>query len=124
MFLFASFATAISFTEDDTDAAGGTIGTLTDPAILEAAENPRELILRRMGLPDKPCFLIEFVGTSFNYAATERDYVKKVWAARTKPLLAAMKKQGWRGLVTWSATLDDATIKADALRSAAKGGTP
>jgi G:T-mismatch repair DNA endonuclease (very short patch repair protein) len=73
-----------------------------------------------MGLPDKPCVLLEFTGTSFNYTATERNYVEKVWAARAKSLIEAMRKQGWRGLVTWSPTLDDATIKADALRSAVK----
>ena len=95
-------------------------GLVRFPAILEAAENPRTLILRRMGLPDKPCVLLEFTGTSFQYAAAERPYVEKVWAARAKPLLAALKTQGFRGLVTWSATLDDATIKADALRSAMK----
>jgi len=87
------------------------------PAILEAVENPRELIMRRMGLPDRPCILIEFVGTSFQYAADERGYVEKVWAAKAKPLLAALKKQQWQGLVTWSATTDDARIKADALRN-------
>ena len=88
------------------------------PAVLEAVENPRELILRRMGLPDRPCILIEFVGTSFQYGADERGYVEKVWAARAKPLLAALRKQQWRGLVTWSATTDDARIKAHALRGA------
>jgi len=90
------------------------------PAILEAVENPRELILRRMGLPDQPCILIEFVGTSFQYGADERGYVERVWAARAKPLLAALQKQQWRGLVTWSATTDDARIKANALRNAMK----
>jgi len=90
------------------------------PAILEAVENPRELILRRMGLPDRPCILIEFVGTSFQYATSERAYVEKVWAARAKPLIAALRKQQWRGLVTWSATLDDARIKATALHNAMK----
>jgi len=90
------------------------------PAILEAVENPRELILRRMGLPDKPCILVEFTGTSFHYAANEKDYVEKVWAIKTKPLLAAMQKQRWRGLVTWSPTIDDVRIKADAIRAAVK----
>jgi len=88
------------------------------PAILEAAENPRELIVRRMGLPNRPCILIEFVGTSFQYAAADREYVERVWAARAKPLIAALRKQQWRGLITWSATTDDARIKADALRNA------
>ena len=88
------------------------------PAILEAAENPRELIRRRMGLPDKPCILIEFSGTSFHYAASDRGYVAKVWNARAKPLVKTLKQQGWRGLVTWSAEIDDTRIKADALRNA------
>ena len=95
-------------------------GLVRFPAILEAAENPRTLILRRMGLPDKPCVLLEFTGTSFQYAAAERPYVEKVWAARAKPLLTTLKTQGFRGLVTWSPTLDDATVKADALRNVMK----
>jgi len=87
------------------------------PAILEAVENSRELIMQRMGLPDRPCLLIEFTGTSHQYAATDREYVEKVWNTRARPLLAALRKQQWHGLVTWSATIDDARIKADALRS-------
>jgi len=88
------------------------------PAILEAAENPRELILRRMGLPDRPCILVEFTGTSHQYAATEAGYVEKVWNAKAKSLIATLRKQHWHGLVTWSATIDDARIKANALRNA------
>jgi len=95
-------------------------GLVRFPAILEAAENPRELILRRMGLPDKPCILAEFSGTSFRYAAADRPYVEKVWNGKARALLTIMRQQGWRGLVTWSPDIDDARIKADALRSAMK----
>ena len=90
------------------------------PAVLEAVENPRELIMQRMGLPDRPCILVEFTGTSHQYAATDRSYVEKVWNAKARPLVAALKKQRWHGLVTWSADVDDARIKADALRNAMK----
>jgi len=85
------------------------------PAIMEARDNPREAALARYSLSDKPCILVEFAGVGVAYTPAQRPAIEKTWKAKAHYFVKAMKEQGWRGLVTWSQTLDDAKIKADAL---------
>ena len=92
------------------------------PAIIEAPANPRKLILERLGLDalgEKPCVLIEFMGTRYNYRPADAEYIGKVWRAKAPLLLKAMTGQGWRGLVVWSNNIDDAALKVEALQAAA-----
>ena len=95
------------------------------PAIIEAPVNPRKLILQRLGLDalgengEKPCVLIEFMGTRYNYRPADADYIRKVWRAKAPLLVKAMTGQGWRGLVVWSHDIDDAVLKVDALQAVA-----
>lgn len=86
------------------------------PAILEAPSNPRTLVMDRLGLREKPCLLIEFMGTRYDYGPQTADYIRKVWRAKAPLLVKALKEQRWRGLVVWSANIDDAILKAEALR--------
>ena len=95
------------------------------PAILEAPANPRKLVLERLGLAalgdlgEKPCVLIEFMGTRYNYRPADAEYIRKVWRAKAPLLLKAMTLQEWRGLVVWSNSIDDAALKAEALQAVA-----
>jgi hypothetical protein len=95
------------------------------PAILEAPSNPRKLVLERLGLAglgdlgERPCVLIEFTGTRHNYKPADAEYIRKVWRAKAPLLLKAMTRQEWRGLVVWSANIDDAALKAKALQAVA-----
>ena len=95
------------------------------PAIIEAPANPRKLVLERLGLTafgengEKPCVLIEFMGTRYNYRPADAEYIRKVWRAKAPLLLKAMTGQEWRGLVVWSNNIDDATLKAEALQAVA-----
>jgi nitrogen regulatory protein PII-like uncharacterized protein len=90
------------------------------PAIIEAPANPRKLVMDRLGLGalgEKPCVLIEFMGTRYNYRPADAEYIRKVWRAKAPLLLKAMTRQEWRGLVVWSHNIDDAALKAEALRA-------
>jgi len=87
------------------------------PAILEAPSNPRTLVMERLGLRDKPCLLIEFMGTRYDYRAQDAGYIRKVWKAKAPALVKTLGEQQWRGLVVWSANIDDAVIKAEALKA-------
>ena len=95
------------------------------PAIIEAPANPRRLVLERLGLTalgkngEKPCVLIEFMGTRYNYRPADAEYIRKVWRAKAPLLLKAMTRQEWRGLVVWSANIDDAALKAEVLQAVA-----
>jgi len=95
------------------------------PAILEAPANPRKLVLERLGLAalgdlgEKPCVLIEFMGTRYNYGSADAEYIRKVWRAKAPLLLKAMTQQEWSGLVVWSSSIDDAALKAEALQAVA-----
>jgi len=95
------------------------------PAILEAPANPRKLVLERLGLAglgdlgEKPCVLIEFMGTRYNYRPADAEYIRKVWRAKAPLLLKAMTGQEWRGLVVWSNSIEDAALKAEALQAVA-----
>ena len=92
------------------------------PAILEAPANPRKLVLERLGLAglgERPCVLIEFTGTRYNYKPADAEYIRKVWRAKAPLLLKAMTLQEWRGLVVWSANIEDAALKAEALQAVA-----
>ena len=87
------------------------------PAILEAPSNPRQLVLERLGLAQKPCLLIEFMGTRDRYKPAEASYIRRVWKAKAPALVKALKEQQWRGLIVWSANIDDAALKAEALKA-------
>ena len=92
------------------------------PAILEAPANPRKLVLERLGLAalgERPCVLIEFTGTRYNYKPADAEYIRKVWRAKAPLLLKAMTGQEWRGLVVWSNSIEDAALKAEALQAVA-----
>jgi hypothetical protein len=95
------------------------------PAIIEAPSNPRKLVLERLGLAalgdlgERPCVLIEFMGTRYNYRPADAEYIRKVWRAKAPLLLKAMALQEWRGLVVWSNSIEDAAIKAEALQGVA-----
>jgi len=94
------------------------------PAIIEAPSNPRKLVLERLGLAaldengEKPCVLIEFMGTN-KYKPADVEHIRKVWHAKAPLLLKAMTRQEWRGLVVWSDSINDAALKAEALQAVA-----
>jgi hypothetical protein len=85
------------------------------PAILESPTNPRTVILGRLGLPERPCVLLDFFGTPTEYPAENAKYVTAVWKAKTGLLMKALKDQGWRGLIVYATHPADAQIKAAAL---------
>ena len=95
------------------------------PAILEAPANPRKLVLERLGLAglgdlgERPCVLIEFTGTRYNYKPADAAYIRRVWRAKAPLLLKAMTGQEWRGLVVWSNNIDDAALKVEAIQAVA-----
>ena len=94
------------------------------PAILEAPANPRKLVLERLRLAalgdlgERPCVLIEFMGTN-KYKPADAEHIRKVWRAKAPLLLKAMTRQEWRGLVVWSDSINDAALKAEALQAVA-----
>ena len=88
------------------------------PAVLESPENPRQRSLKQFALPDKPCILMDFQGTPSNYPQGIAEYVKAVWKAKTPLLMKDLKTQKWRGLVVYSTQVNDAKMKAAALKTA------
>ncbi len=85
------------------------------PAILEATGNPRTAMLERYGLPDKPCFLLDFVGGAVETTPERLPRLKASWDSKAGPLVKALKAQGWRGVVVWGSTSADVAVKASAL---------
>ncbi len=92
-------------------------GTTTAPAT-QPANNPLTMALGRMGLGDKPCLLLDFVGTPSDYPPARAAYMKAIWQAKAPLLLGALKAQGWRGAILYTTNLDDARMKSQALKSA------
>jgi hypothetical protein len=85
------------------------------PAILESPANLRQVILGRLGLPDKPCVLLDFLGTPAEYPAERAKYIAAAWKAKAGLLMKAVKDQGWRGVIVYATHPADAEIKAAAL---------
>lgn len=91
------------------------------PALLETGDrNPRTWARERLNLSaDKPCVLLDFMGTPA-VKPEMAGYVQKVWQAKWPPLRRALDEQGWRGIAIYSTTIADARIKAKAV----SGGRP
>ena len=107
-----------AFGEDLAEFDGWAIYNLHNwPAVLESPQNPRERTLKQFDLPDKPCILMDFQGTPSNYPQGKAEYVKAVWKAKTPLLLKDLKTQKWRGLVVYSTQVEDAKMKAAALKT-------
>jgi hypothetical protein len=85
------------------------------PAFLESPANLRRVILSRLGLPEKPCVLLDFLGTPAEYPAERAKYISAVWKAKAGLLMKALKDQGWRGLIVYATHPADAGIKTAAL---------
>jgi len=91
------------------------------PALLETGDrNPRTWACERLNLSaDKPCVLLDFMGTPA-VKPEMAGYVQKVWQAKWPRLRRALDGQGWRGIAIYSTTIADARIKAKAV----SGGRP
>jgi hypothetical protein len=68
-----------------------------------------------LGLPEKPCVLLDFLGTPAEYPAERAKYISAVWKAKAGLLMKALKDQGWRGLIVYATHPADAGIKTAAL---------
>ena len=85
------------------------------PAIMEARENPRKMLLDRLGLADRSCVLLDFLGGPVEVQPGQIAWLTAAWKAKAKPFLAALKTQCWQGVIVYGATAADAEIKAASL---------
>ena len=86
-------------------------------AILEAPSNPREAALKALGLPDKPCILLDFLGTPSQFPPSRAAYMRAVWKAKAPLLFKALKKQAWRGVIFYTTRLADAQLKTGYMKA-------
>ncbi len=85
------------------------------PAILESPTNPRKAVLAMLGLPDKPCVLLDFIGGPVTASTDGGARLKAAWHSKGGALVKALKEQGWRGVIVYAARSGDAAIKSAAL---------